>query len=379
MAHAFLSASGAPAWLLCNMKPWLEKDLPDSSSAAADEGTAAHELAAWCLLNGRQAKDRLGELIRVGDDFWEVTEDMAGYVQMYLDNVKDIPGDRMIEQPLEIGFITNEEDAKGTGDLVAIHDSVLEIHDLKYGYNYVPADSDQLKMYGAAAVRQFSTIYDIDWVVLQIHQPRINSFPKIEISVQELHAWVTSTQAAATRILAGPEGLVATPGDKQCKFCRAKGACPALKEKAMSVVRLDDFHDLDARIALLSNEELANIAPKLELIHDWCNGVRAEMERRILSGQHVDGWKVVQGKKGNRAWSDTERVEHEIQLLDLEDKAYSRKLLTPTQMEKALGKTDAWTSLKELVTQPDGKPAVVPITDKRPALSLACDFQPIQE
>lgn len=143
-------------------------------------------------------------------------------------------------------------------------------------------------------------------------------------------------------------------------------------------MRIDDFHDLDARIALLTNEELAAIAPKLELIHDWCNGVRAEMDRRILSGQAIDGWKVVQGKKGNRVWSDAERLEQEIALLGLTDKAYSRKPLTPTQMEKALGKTDAWTVLKELVTQPEGKPAVVPVTDKRPALSITCEFQPLE-
>ena len=379
MAHAFLSASGAPAWLLCNLKPWLEKDLPDSSSAAADEGTAAHELAAWCLLNGRPAIARLGDMIQVGDDFWEVTEEMAGHVQAYVDNVTAIAGDAMVEQALDIGFITGEENARGTGDFIVLHDAVLEIHDLKYGYGYVPADSDQLKMYAAAAVRQFSTIYDIDWVVLQIHQPRINSFPRVEISVAELNEWVEHAQATAQRILAGPDGLEATPGEKQCKFCRAKGACPTLKETALAVVASDDFTDLDARIALLTNHDLAAIAPKLELIHDWCNGVRAEMERRILAGQHVEGWKVVQGKKGNRAWADVQRVEREIELLGLEDKAYSRKLLTPTQLEKAVGKTDAWTALKELVTQPEGKAAVVPITDKRPALSLTCDFEPIQE
>ena len=379
MAHAFLSASGAPAWLLCNLKPWLEKDLPDSSNAAADEGTAAHELAAWCLTNERPAVERLGDMIQVGDDLWEVTEEMAGHVQAYVDNVTAIPGVRMVEQALDIGFITGEPDARGTGDFIALHDAVLEVHDFKFGYGYVPADSDQLKMYAAAAVRQFSTVYDIDWVALQIHQPRINSFPRVEISVVELNEWVEQAQATARRILAGPEGLEATPGEKQCKFCRAKGSCPTLKEKALSTVRLDDFTNLEARIALLTNDDLAAIAPKLELIHDWCNGVRAERERGILAGQHGDGWKVVQGKKGNRQWSDQEAVETTVALLDLEEKAYARKLLTPTQLEKVLGKTEAWTALKELVTQPEGKAAVVPITDKRPALSLTCDFQPIKE
>ena len=67
------------------------------------------------------------------------------------------------------------------------------------------------------------------------------------------------------------------------------------------------------------------------------------MERRILAGQHVDGWKVVQGKKGNRQWSDQEAVEPTVALLALEEKAYARKLLTPTHLEKGLGTTEART------------------------------------
>lgn len=377
MAHAFLSPSGAPGWLRCNLKPWLESGIPDSSSSAADEGTAAHSVAADCLIKGLAPSSFLGKAVQIADnDFWVVDEDMVEHVQTYIDNIRAIPGELMVEQPLRIGFITGEDDATGTGDAVIINEPVLEIHDLKYGYSYVPADSEQLLMYASAAVRQFSTVADIERVVCAIHQPRIGSFPRFEISVEDLLAWEKGARETAERIMAGPEGLVATPGEKQCKFCRAKGSCPALAEKALSIVRLDDFSDLDAKIALLTNDELADIAHKLDMIHDWCNGVRAEMDRRILAGQEVRGWKVVAGKKGNRAWSD-EAVVGALLESHLGQKAYTKKVITPTQAEKLL--KDQFKQFQNFVTQADGKPAVVQITDKRPAISVSCDFQPIEE
>ena len=44
-AHALLSASSAHRWINCTPAPYLEAQHPDTSSDAAAEGTAAHELA----------------------------------------------------------------------------------------------------------------------------------------------------------------------------------------------------------------------------------------------------------------------------------------------------------------------------------------------
>jgi len=382
--HAFLSPSGASSWLKCELKPWLEKDLPDTGSRAADEGTAAHELAARCLVDGDAAVDHVGAEIRVGDTDWEVTDEMAGYVQQYLEHVNSLPIDgMMVEQRLHIASITGEDEAAGTADLVGIDtrthvNPTLHIVDLKYGYGYVSAKGNaQLRTYACAAVRQFATVYNFDRVVLHICQPRIDSFESEEIALVDLMIWEAETRKVAERIMAGPAGLVATPGESQCKFCRAKGSCPALRDHALAVVRVDDFTDLDARIALLTNDDLAYIGPRLELIHDWCNGVRAEMERRLLGGQEITGWKVVQGKKGNRAWSDQEEAENWLVSL-LGNRAYTKKIVSPTQAEKLL-KKDFIATPASLVTQSEGRPAVVPVTDKRPVLSLSCDFQPVEE
>ncbi len=49
VAHALLSPSSAERWMQCPGSVALSYGAPDSSSEYADEGTAAHELAAMCL------------------------------------------------------------------------------------------------------------------------------------------------------------------------------------------------------------------------------------------------------------------------------------------------------------------------------------------
>lgn len=143
----------------------------------------------------------------------------------------------------------------------------------------------------------------------------------------------------------------------------------------MAVARIDDFDNLDKRIALLTNDQLADIAPKLDLVEDWCSGIRAELERRLKEGQSVPGLKLVAGKKGNRAWSDEGMAAQLLQPV-LGDKAFTRKLITPSQAEKQL--KDGFEPFKTLVTQAEGKPTVVPASDKRPAILTALDFQPLE-
>jgi hypothetical protein len=59
--HAIFSPSGFKALMLCPAKPAMERGLPDASSDYADEGTAAHFLAAYCLERGTlPASDVIG-------------------------------------------------------------------------------------------------------------------------------------------------------------------------------------------------------------------------------------------------------------------------------------------------------------------------------
>ena len=75
MSHAKLSPSASKRWLACPGSIRLGADMPNQSSAAAEEGTQAHALAESILLGN--------EIIP--DDF-----DMLANVRVYTDYVQDL-------------------------------------------------------------------------------------------------------------------------------------------------------------------------------------------------------------------------------------------------------------------------------------------------
>lgn len=56
-SHAKLSPSSAHRWMNCTGSIILEKNIADTTSEHADEGTAAHFLASECLEQGKDATD----------------------------------------------------------------------------------------------------------------------------------------------------------------------------------------------------------------------------------------------------------------------------------------------------------------------------------
>jgi hypothetical protein len=210
-----------------------------------------------------------------------------------------------------------------------------------------------------------------------IHQPRLNHVSEYSIPVEELLKFADEVRGAADTVRGDNAPL--TPGEKQCKFCKAKATCPALRAEMAEVVGgaadLSDFADL---VALeVTSETSDNYLPvalsKVELVEQWCKAVRAEAERRLLAGQPVTGYKLVAGRAGNRDWKDAKAVEDMMKktFRMRDDQVYDFKLISPTKAEKIFkDQPKRWTNLQEQIVRGEGKPSVAPATDKRPAMDI---------
>lgn len=396
-AHATLSPSGAERWSTCPASVQLEADYPDSSSAYADEGTAAHAVAEMALREGKDAMAYKGRRIdmRAGKTV-EVTADMATEVQKYVDYVRQVSEghELLLEQRLDISRWVPE--AFGTSDAVILRtDDELHVCDLKFGRG-VKVDADENKqmiLYALGALDQFAVLMDFERVRMTIHQPRLNHVSEWAITVDELRERGAKLKEAAERayLYVGSETPPAPsdygPSEKACRFCKAHAACPAKAAEVVVTVSRnvkatpDDFEVITPQ-ADMAAPDLGVLMGRVDEVEAWCKAVRAETERRLLLGEPVDGWKLVQGRAGARKWSSETEAEELLKGMRLKtDEMYDKKLISPTSAEKLLKDTPRrWAKAQALITKSDGSPSVAPASDKRPALVIqptADDFDDV--
>jgi hypothetical protein len=403
MEHArIFSASILPRLFTCAGSAVLSADVPRTSSVYADWGTDCHTLSERCLTLSKQPADFIGLQMPLGN---VVDEEMAECSKVYVDYVRDVTGEdgtMLIEQRVEFGQFMGlpaEHQAFGTADALVIKGSEAIVVDLKTGRGVdVDPDGSQLKAYALGCLEIAELIADIDRIRLVIVQPRSGGIKEHDLSVDELRAWARDHAApAAKRVLMAyhtypdaTEGAAdwhqqnLVPGEKQCQFCPAKATCPALRESVAAAVAdttaasPDEFAALEpATVSEASDDQwLAAMLSRVDLIEGWCSAVRAEVHARLTNGKPVPGYKLVAGKKGNRAWDKAAEVEkylRETVRLPIE-KTYDMKVISPTTAEKLAKAGDIgprqWATLKDLITQSEGKPSVAPESDSRPAIEV---------
>ena len=390
--HALLSPSGAKKWLACSASLACEKDIPNTSGKAAVTGTACHtiaevhlnqyikgtalplerEVGAYVLDDG---KGQIKALIGPMKGAVLITADMIEQVRKYTDYCKaiiDVATYAKLEMRVNLTEVLHPGyegvETFGTADLVAVQElantdeHMLIIGDLKTGRHRVEAkENKQLMLYALGVYRRLKRRYNITTVRLVIFQPYAGGASEWDISVEGLELFAKFAQKRALLALdayyRGKKNLKASdfkPSVDGCQWCRFSEQCAARTKTVNSVLaeELEDDFALE-----LTPEQLVAEYEKLPLLRQHIDKVEKAMAAALHSGKKVPGYKLVEGKMGNRAWKDAEKVTERYG-----DKLTKEVLMTPTEAVKVIPEEE----LKDFIARKPGAPCITTADDKRP-------------
>lgn len=390
--HALLSPSGAKKWLACSASLACEKDIPNTSGKAAVLGTAMHTIAEMHLnqyIKGTslplerevgayvldEGKGQIKALIRPMKGAVLITADMIEQVRKYTDYCKaiiDVATYAKLEMRVNLTEVLHPGyegvETFGTADLVAVQElantdeHMLIIGDLKTGRHRVEAkENKQLMLYALGVYRRLKRRYNITVVRLVIFQPYAGGASEWDISVEGLELFAKFAQKRALLALdayfRGKKNLKASdfrPSVDGCQWCRFSEQCAARTKTVNSLLaeELEDDFALE-----LTPEQIVAAYEKLPLLRQHIDKVEKAMTAALHSGKKVPGYKLVEGKMGNRAWKDAEKV---AELYG--DKLTKEVLMTPTEAVKVVPEEE----LKDFITRKPGAPCVATADDKRP-------------
>ena len=363
--HAILSASSSDRWLHCPPSARLCESYDDKGSDYAAEGTDAHALCEYKLRKalGMEATDPTENLTWFNEEMSDCATGYAAYVLEQVEAAKQTCADPVVLIEQRVDFSRWVESGFGTADCILIADGTLQIIDYKHGLGVLVSaeENPQMQCYALGALELFDGIYDIDAVRMTIYQPRRENVSTYELSKDELYRW-------AEEVLK-PTAVLAFAGDgnflcgEWCGFCKAKHDCRARADANMELARFD--FNLPP---LLTDEEVEEILARADDLVSWAADIKEYALQQAISGKEWHGWKLVEGRS-NRRYTNETAVAGAVTGAGFDP--YEHKVLGVTAMQKLLGKSRFDEILAAYIEKPQGKPTLVPESDKRPAMNTA--------
>jgi hypothetical protein len=353
----------------------------DRMSIQAAEGTAGHQLGEWCLTSGDDAIAHLGERLVVGNHVFDVDEEFAEHVQLYLDAVRaeyhpELGDQLLVEEEFDLGTI--HDGAYGRADAVIWQPRLnrLVVIDLKFGRGYIVEvkGNVQARYYALGALLKGN--YPATDVTLMIVQPRASHAdgPIRTETVSALHILDFAEELrVAIKATLDPNAEY-HPGP-WCTFCPKEATCEARREQSIRDAQAEFASPVD-----LEPDELAAILTKASEIASWIEAVRKNAFARMTAGEVVPGWKLV-NKRAVRRWNEDESL---VALAIANDTGvdevglWETKLRSPAQVEKLVPK---WMKKQvgEHVVSVSSGVTIAPVADRRHAVlppeGAASDFE----
>ena len=375
--HALLSPSGSHRWMNCTPSARLEEHILGGTSAAAEEGTVAHELAEYAL-----DKYIKGEYLPLLDELPVPKEiaankyyssEMDKYVTDYVCYVCDIfevCGDAKMYLERKFDLTSYVNDCFGSCDCAIEGTNILNIIDLKYGkgVRVEAKDNTQLMMYALGVLRSLSPKRqaEIETIKMHIAQVRLGNYEVFEMSARDLTHWgIHKLRPTAEKAWAGQGNAVVC---SHCKFCKFKPQCRAQRDAL-----INEF-ETHGETKALTLDEIGDVLSKADMFTDWLSSVKAHAMAEALSGKTVKGWKLVEGRSVRVITDEDEAVKRLSELGFEPDSLKNHKLKGIGDLEKMVGKKPLAATLDELIIKPKGAPTLALESDKREAIQPTIDM-----
>lgn len=363
--HAFLSASSAHRWLECPPSAKACEGQEDRASPYAKQGTDCHELCAYLVEKslGRDAADPTESLEYYDREMQDCAESYCAYVMEQVEAAKKCCPDPQVMVEQRLDFSRWVENGFGTGDCVVVADEVLQVIDYKHGVGVlVSAERNpQMMCYALGALELFDGLYDIREIRMTIFQPRRENVSTYSMTKEELLTWADEVLKPTAEL--AYEGKGEFKAGEHCQFCRVKAVCRKRAEYNLELARYDFEMP-----ATLEDTEIAAILPRIDSLTSWAADLKEYALQQALSGTHYDGFKVVEGRSV-RKYSDEAAAAAAAENAGYDP--YEKKLLGITAMTALMGRKKFEEVLGSYIMKPQGKPALVPESDKRPAINTA--------
>ncbi len=363
--HALLSASSSERWLRCPPSARLCESYEDKGSDYAAEGTDAHTLCEYKLRRalGMEAEDPTENLAWFNEEMTDCATGYATYVLEQVEAAKQTCADPVVMIEQRVDFSRWVASGFGTADCLIIADGTMKIIDYKHGRGIMvdATENPQMQCYALGALELFDGIYDIDTVRMTIYQPRRDNISTYELTKDELYHWADEVlKPTADLAFAGDGNFLC---GEWCGFCKAKHDCRARADANMELARYDFKLP-----PLLTDEDIEDILSKVDYLVAWAADIKEYALQQAISGKDWTGYKLVEGRS-NRRYTNETVVADAVSRAGFDP--YERKILGVIAMQKLLGKSRFDELLAAYIEKPQGKPTLVPESDKRPAMNTA--------
>lgn len=298
-----------------------EKDQPEQTNEAAQEGTNLHAIMEKVLIKDPSEWPS----IELNDEQMA----MCQFCYHFAENFRK-GFEWHIEEWIDLSFVHTQIEG-GTADFIAVEPfKQAVVIDWKFGRGSVSraADNIQAAAYAVGVAKK----YDVPKVVTYICHA-----PYSYISCFEYEdAQITATETALKMIVQGclMENAPRVADPDACKYCKGAKDCPQVHRMAQTLAVVENVENLPATT-------IAKLLDQCEIVADAVGAIEQRAYAVLESGGQIPGWTLKAGAQ-RRAWADDAAARLEKVATDLKLRAdllwEPKVLVTPAVLEKAWGK-----------------------------------------